>query len=113
MGAMEVGIAVRGREVLGLNSAAIGLMFFGCGLVMLLVQSLAFRPQRDAFGLWRLLLPAFVISAVGLAMLMAGAGALILAPIVTYFSPLARMREMPSPQEPVLTESVTEERAGD
>ena len=47
------------------------------------------------------------------AMLMAGVGALILAPIVTWFSPLARMREMPSPQEPVLTESVTEERAGD
>ena len=46
-------------------------------------------------------------------MLMAGVGALILAPIVTWLSPLARMREMPSPQEPVLTESVTEERAGD
>ncbi|UXI66049.1 MFS transporter [Tahibacter amnicola] len=70
MGAMEVGIAVRGREVLGLNSASIGLMFFGCGVVMILVQSLAFRPQRDAFGLWRLLWPAFVVSAVGLAMLM-------------------------------------------
>ena len=46
------------------------------------------------------------------AMLMAGVGALILAPIVTWLSPLAHMREMPSPQEPVLTESVTEERAG-
>ena len=46
------------------------------------------------------------------AMLMAGIGALILAPIVTWLSPLAHMREMPSPQEPVLTESVTEERAG-
>jgi MFS family permease len=47
------------------------------------------------------------------AMLLAGVGALILAPIVTWLSPLARMREMPSPQEPVMTESVTEERAGD
>ena len=46
-------------------------------------------------------------------MLMAGVGALILAPIVTWFSPLAKMRELPAPQEPVLTESVTEERAGD
>ncbi len=46
------------------------------------------------------------------AMLMAGIGALILAPIVTWLSPLVQMREMPSPQEPVLTESVAEERAG-
>ncbi|MEO7744050.1 MAG: MFS transporter [Usitatibacter sp.] len=47
------------------------------------------------------------------AMLMAGIGALILAPIVTWFSPLAHMRELPAPQEPVLTESVAEELAGD
>lgn len=82
MGAMEVGITVRGREVLGLNSAAIGLMFFGCGLVMILVQSLAFRPQRDAFALWRLLWPAFVISAVGLAALMVAKQAWILSTVV-------------------------------
>ena len=43
------------------------------------------------------------------ALLFAGAGALVLAPIVTWLSPLAAMRELPAPQEPVLTESVTEE----
>ena len=47
------------------------------------------------------------------AMLLAGAGALLLAPLVTWFSPLARMRELPGPQEPVATRSVAEEMAGD
>jgi len=42
------------------------------------------------------------------AILMSGAGALLLAPLVTWLSPLAGMRELPGPQEPVL-ESVTEE----
>src|SRR5688572_9641997 len=43
------------------------------------------------------------------AMLLAGVGALLLAPLVTWLSPIARMRELPGPQEPILTESVTEE----
>jgi hypothetical protein len=45
------------------------------------------------------------------AMLMAGIGALLLAPLVTWLSPLRRMRELPGPQEPVMTESVAEEIA--
>ena len=48
-----------------------------------------------------------------IAMLLAGAGALILAPFVTWLSPLARMRELPGPQEPAATQSVAEEMAGD
>jgi MFS family permease len=43
------------------------------------------------------------------AMLLAGAGALLLAPLVTWLSPLAQMRDLPEPQEPLITESVTEE----
>jgi MFS family permease len=43
------------------------------------------------------------------AMLFAGAGALLLAPLVTWLSPIGRMRELPGPQEPLITESVTEE----
>ncbi len=46
------------------------------------------------------------------AMLFAGAGALILAPLVTWFSPLARMRELPTPIAPRSAESVAEEHAG-
>jgi MFS family permease len=47
------------------------------------------------------------------AMLFAGVGALVLAPLVTWFSPLAKMREMPKPHDPLVTESVAEEMAGD
>ena len=43
------------------------------------------------------------------AMLFSGVGALILAPIVVRLSPLARMRELPRPQEPLVTESPLEE----
>ncbi len=43
------------------------------------------------------------------AMTCVGAGALLLAPLVTWLSPLADMRELPGPQEPALTESVAEE----
>lgn len=47
-----------------------------------------------------------------IAMLFAGVGALLLAPLVTWGSPLAKMREMPTPQEPAVTESVAEEMTG-
>jgi MFS family permease len=43
------------------------------------------------------------------AMMFAGIGALLLTPLVVWLSPLARMRELPGPQEPVVTESVQEE----
>jgi MFS family permease len=46
------------------------------------------------------------------AMIFAGVGALLLGPLVTWFSPLATMRELPGPQEPAVTESVAEELAG-
>jgi MFS family permease len=46
------------------------------------------------------------------AMLFAAVGALLLAPLVTWLSPLSRMRALPGPQEPVVTESVAEEMAG-
>ncbi|HEX7403484.1 MAG TPA: hypothetical protein VF287_05680, partial [Usitatibacter sp.] len=43
------------------------------------------------------------------AMLFAGVGALMLAPLMTWFSPISDLRELPGPQEPGITESVTEE----
>ncbi len=46
------------------------------------------------------------------AMLMVGAGALLLAPLVMWFSPLSKVRELPTPHEPTLTQSVPEEMAG-
>jgi MFS family permease len=44
------------------------------------------------------------------AMFFAGIGALVLAPFVARFSPLASMRELPQPQEPAMTESLAEEK---
>jgi MFS family permease len=60
------------------------------------------------------LLGGWVAEELGLraAMLMAGLGALLLGPLVTWFSPLAKMRELPGPQEPAATQSVAEEMAG-
>ncbi len=46
------------------------------------------------------------------AMLMAGAGALLLGPLVAWLSPLARMRALPEQQSEPVTESVAEELAG-
>jgi MFS family permease len=43
------------------------------------------------------------------AMLFAGVGALLLAPLITWLSPLASMRVLPGTPEPHITESVTEE----
>jgi MFS family permease len=43
------------------------------------------------------------------AVLGAGLGALLLAPLMVWLSPLSRMRELPGPQEPLVTESVPEE----
>jgi MFS family permease len=43
------------------------------------------------------------------AMLLAGFGALALGPLVAWLSPLRNMHELPGPQEPALTESVTQE----
>jgi MFS family permease len=45
--------------------------------------------------------------------LVAGVGALLLLPLMAWTSPLARMRTLPGPQEPAVTESVAEEMAGD
>jgi MFS family permease len=59
------------------------------------------------------LLGGWVAEHLGLraAMIMAGVGALLLAPLVTWFSPIARLRELPK-EAPTSTQSVAEEMAG-
>jgi MFS family permease len=47
-----------------------------------------------------------------IAMLSCSAGALLLAPLLTLWSPLSRMRELPRPSEPHIAESTAEEMAG-
>ncbi len=57
------------------------------------------------------LLGGFIGDHLGLryAVAFAGAGALLLAPILAWRSPIALVRELPQPQEPRLTESLAEE----
>jgi MFS family permease len=66
--------------------------------------TVAAAPLGGVLGGW-------VADQVGLrtAMAMVGAGALLLAPLVSALSPIALMRELPGPQEPALTESLAEE----
>jgi MFS family permease len=44
--------------------------------------------------------------------LLVGAGALAMIPLVAWTSPIGRMRTLPAPPEPTVTESVAEEMAG-
>ena len=46
-------------------------------------------------------------------LLVIGVGAILLAPIVAWVSPLWQMHELPEPIEPVRTESLAEELAGE
>lgn len=66
MGASEVGVAVRGRAVVGLTSAELGLMFSGCGVVMIAVQTVLFRPGRALRVSPRSVGPALWLGAVAL-----------------------------------------------
>ena len=69
MSVYEVGLATQGRLVDGLSARAIGFMFTGCGVVMLLSQSLVFRPRHDPLRAFAWVAPSFVATAAGLALL--------------------------------------------
>lgn len=95
----EVGLALRGRQELGLSSMQIAAMFTLCSLVMIVVQAVVFSPWvKPELTRW-LIAPAFGVMAAGLfAMPMASdfaamlgvtgavaASAGILSPILTYW----------------------------
>lgn len=99
IGAFEVGLSLRGKQVLGLDAARIGLMFAECSLVMFVVQTLVFSPiVRPELTRW-LITPGLAILAVSLAVIpltgtqiattiavvFVAASAGILPPIVTYW----------------------------
>ncbi len=99
IGVFEVGLALRGKQDLGLTPMQIAAMFTMCSLVMALVQGLVFSPLvRPAFTRW-MIAPAFGVLATGLfAVPLAGnfvltlvvigavaASAGILSPILTYW----------------------------
>lgn len=62
----EVGLALRGKQELGLTPAQIALMFTLCSGMMIVVQAVVFSPLvRPDFTRW-LIAPAFAVMAVGL-----------------------------------------------
>lgn len=99
VGAFEVGLSLRGKQVLDLNAYQIGMMFTECSLVMFVVQALVFSPLiRPDTTRW-LITPSLVILTVGLAgvpfasgyvsitlaVALVAASAGILSPIATYW----------------------------
>jgi MFS family permease len=99
IGAFEVGLSLRGKQILGLDASRIGMMFAECSLVMFVVQALVFSPLvRPGWTRW-LLTPSLAVLAIGLvavpftstsitmsvAVALVAASAGILSPIVTYW----------------------------
>ena len=99
VGAFEVGLSLRGKQVLGMDAARIGMMFAECSLVMFVVQALVFSPLVKPGTTRWFLAPALAVLAIGLvavpfssssittgiAVALVAASAGILSPIVTYW----------------------------
>ncbi len=99
IGTFEVGLSLRGKQILGLDAYRLGMMFAECSLVMFVVQALVFSPLVKPEMTRRLLAPGLVLLSAGLmavpfagsyitmtvvvALVAASAG--ILSPIVTYW----------------------------
>lgn len=99
VGVFEVGLALRGKQELGLTPYQIALMFTECSLVMFVIQAIVFSPwvKPDTFR-W-FIAPAFAVFAAGLffvprasyfSLMLVVIGAVaasagILSPILTYW----------------------------
>jgi MFS family permease len=68
IGSFEVGLALRGQQVLNLQPREIGWMFAECSLVMILAQVFVLAPLLKRVG-GGLLAPAFLAMAAGVALL--------------------------------------------
>jgi len=99
IGVFEVGLALRGKQELGLTQTQIALMFTECSLVMFVVQGIVFSPWvKPATTRW-LIVPSLAVLAGGLflvpsassfTLMLAVIGAVaatagILSPILTYW----------------------------
>ena len=99
VGVFEVGLALRGKQELGLTQYQIAMMFTECSLVMIVVQALVFSPLVNPATTRWMIAPALTVLAVGLflvprasdftlmlvviAAVAASAG--VLSPILTYW----------------------------
>ncbi len=99
VGVFEVGIALRGKQELGLTPYEIALMFTECSLVMFVMQAIVFSPRfKPAATRW-LIAPALIVLGAGLFLVpratdftlmlvvigAVAASAGILSPILTYW----------------------------
>jgi predicted MFS family arabinose efflux permease len=99
VGVFEVGLALRGKQQLGLTQYQIALMFTECSLVMFVVQAIVFSPWVKPEATRWLIAPALAVLATGLflvprapdfMLMLAVIGAVsgsagILSPILTYW----------------------------
>ena len=99
VGVFEVGLALRGKQDMGLTRVQIATMFTVCSLVMIVAQAAVFSPLLKPESTRWLIAPGFVVLAAGLfAVPLAGnftlmlvviggvaASAGILSPILTYW----------------------------
>jgi MFS family permease len=99
VGVFEVGLALRGKQELGLTQYQIAMMFTECSLVMFVVQSIVFSPWIKPETTRWLIAPALAILAAGLFLVprapdftltlvvigAVAASAGILSPILTYW----------------------------
>ena len=99
VGAFEVGLALRGKQELGLTPYQIALMFTECSLVMFVMQAIVFSPWFKPDATRWLIAPALAVLATGLFLVpraadftlmlivigAVAASAGILSPILTYW----------------------------
>ena len=99
IGAFEVGLALRGKQELGLSPYQIALMFTECSLVMFVLQAIVFAPWFKPDKTRWLIAPALAVLAIGLFLVpwasdfrlmlivigTVAASAGILSPILTYW----------------------------
>lgn len=102
LGAFEVGLTLRGTQVLGMSPYSIGLMFSECMIVMLIMQAIVFSPLIKIENTRWFLTPGLVLLAGSLAALPQAASAFgtaiavsvvaasagTLSPLVTYWTSL-------------------------
>jgi len=68
VGAFEIGLATLSRQRLKLDAAALGMMYTTCALAMLVMQALFFADPFKDFANRHLLFPAFIVTAIGIAL---------------------------------------------
>ena len=99
IGVFEVGLALRGKQELGLSPYQIALMFTECSLVMIVMQAIVFSPRFKADATRWVIAPSLFVLVVGLllipvasnfTMMLVVIGAVagsagILSPVLTYW----------------------------